>query len=133
MGLRWDCGQPAIGMCAPRSRWERAAVHHGEAFLHFQVQKDVQEFFRLLLGEFEDLIEGTRHRFLLHDIWRGQTYSFVRCTKMDFKLFVPRKEIHCANCGAHLGHVFDDGPQPTGQRFCVNGTVLDFKPADGDN
>jgi len=46
----------------------------------------------------------------------------------DFKLAIPRTEIHCANCGAHLGHVFEDGPQPTGQRYCVNGSVLDFKP-----
>lgn len=54
-------------------------------------------------------------------------------TKTDMKLAVPRTEIHCANCGAHLGHVFSDGPAPTGQRYCVNGSVLDFKPETDDN
>jgi len=50
-------------------------------------------------------------------------------TKTDYGLFWPRTEYHCARCGGHQGHVFDDGPQPTGQRWCNNGVALDFKPA----
>lgn len=50
-------------------------------------------------------------------------------TKRDFKLIVPRTEYHCKRCGGHQGHVFKDGPAPTGQRWCNNGVALKFFPA----
>ena len=50
--------------------------------------------------------------------------------KTDFKLLVPRTEYHCARCGGHQGHVFKDGPEPTGLRYCNNGVALKFIPAD---
>ncbi|MDH5572913.1 MAG: peptide-methionine (R)-S-oxide reductase MsrB [Gammaproteobacteria bacterium] len=50
-------------------------------------------------------------------------------TKTDFKMFYPRTEYHCARCGGHHGHVFKDGPKPTGQRWCNNGLALKFIPA----
>ncbi|MBL4850998.1 MAG: peptide-methionine (R)-S-oxide reductase MsrB [Gammaproteobacteria bacterium] len=47
-------------------------------------------------------------------------------TKTDFKIFFPRTEYHCARCGGHQGHIFDDGPKPTGKRWCNNGVALKF-------
>lgn len=72
----------------------------------------------------------SRHKYESGTGWPSFTQSIAghMATKRDFVMFIPRTEYHCARCGGHQGHVFDDGPAPLGKRWCNNGLALRFIP-----
>ena len=87
-------------------------------------------------GIYVDVVSGeplfaSVSKFDSHTGWPSffQPLPDAVATSTDYVLLFPRTEVHCRRCGGHLGHVFDDGPKPTGLRYCIDGFALVFKPA----
>jgi len=74
---------------------------------------------------------SSKHKFDSGTGWPSFYQSLPNAigTRADYKFVLPRTECHCRRCGSHLGHIFNDGPKPTGKRHCLNGVSLVFKAA----
>lgn len=103
---------------------------HGteRAFTHDSFPKDAGTFTCVCCGE--ELFDQA-HKFDSGtgwpSFWQPKNAAMVG-EKEDRSFFMRRTEVHCNRCDAHLGHVFPDGPQPTGLRYCINGVALEFEP-----
>lgn len=76
----------------------------------------------------ENRLYSSRHKYESGTGWPSfwQPLNDAVGQKTDYDIGYPRTEIHCADCGGHLGHVFSDGPRPTGKRYCMNGDAMEF-------
>lgn len=97
----------------------------------------LQKNWRALLAEGADVATSTELLKRSNAEWRKlltpAQYNILReeGTERDYKLILPRTEYHCIRCGGHQGHIFEDGPAPTGLRYCNNGIALRFIPKAG--
>ena len=114
------------------SRIEYAVTQLGETeppFSHPGFPKEAGEFLCVCCSS---KLFSSLHKFESGSGWPSFTRPLSKEsveTELDLSHGMKRVEVHCSNCKAHLGHVFEDGPKPTGLRFCINGVALKFQPA----
>ena len=116
-----------------RSGFSRHRKHKTErAFTHDDFPKDPGQFTCVCCGA---ALFDQADKFDSGTGWPSFTRPISDAAvgeQEDRSLFMRRTEVHCARCAAHLGHVFPDGPDPTGLRYCMNGVALEFRRNEGD-